>query len=220
MMISVLVDVLQAQRMQLSMACTINGRCFFRATGGYMGVGPARLRVGDCISGFLGGQVLYAIRPCKQDGEYTFLRECYTHGLIDSEGLSYKKGWLIEESTCNTTMTTNIWSTLTYKNWWDSERIDHAEKWCLLPTFFLLTQTIHSLVTMNTSFNTEICLGYQVPTSSHKNLMRSFRCNGNRLPKLQVKTRGGTHNSAIINLVHLAQRQWYDDTSYISLESM
>jgi hypothetical protein len=61
------VDELQAQRMQSFMACTISGRWFFRTTGEYMGVGPARLRVGNCISGFLGGQVLYAIRSCKQE---------------------------------------------------------------------------------------------------------------------------------------------------------
>jgi hypothetical protein len=53
---------------------------------GYMGLTPGTARVGDLIGIFLGGTVPHVLRP-NDDGTYSFLRECYVHGLMDGEDM-------------------------------------------------------------------------------------------------------------------------------------
>jgi hypothetical protein len=53
---------------------------------GYMGLAPGTARVGDLIGIFLGGTVPYVLRP-NDDGTYSFLGECYVHGLMDGEDM-------------------------------------------------------------------------------------------------------------------------------------
>jgi hypothetical protein len=88
----------EAHHMRKSMAYTVGYRQFFYTKNGYMGVGPIALRVGDKICGFLGGQMLYAIRPRLKSNlqEYTFLGECYVHGFMDGEALRYRDDGSVE----------------------------------------------------------------------------------------------------------------------------
>ena len=59
------------------------GRRFFTSLGGYMGIGPARMRPGDSLSVFLGGNVPWIVR---QEGlEFELIGECYVHGIMDGE---------------------------------------------------------------------------------------------------------------------------------------
>lgn len=61
------------------------GRRFFTTLGGYMGIGPPRMRKGDLICVFLGGNVPWVVR---RDGcEYELVGECYVHGIMDGEVL-------------------------------------------------------------------------------------------------------------------------------------
>lgn len=68
---------------------------FFRATrgrnvclleDGYLGMVPVLAEVGDRIFAFLGGQVLYTLRPdSSRPGHYLYIGETYIHGLMDGE---------------------------------------------------------------------------------------------------------------------------------------
>lgn len=91
-------EMQRAHHMRSSMACTVSHRRFFWTTKGYMGVGSEALKVGDKIRGFLGGQMLYAMRPRSTPqpppgngpGEFRFLGECYVHGFMDGGALRYR----------------------------------------------------------------------------------------------------------------------------------
>lgn len=62
------------------------GRRFMWTEGGKIGLAPAAAGLGDKISLFLGGQVLYVLRE-RGEGKWEFVGECYVHGLMDGEGL-------------------------------------------------------------------------------------------------------------------------------------
>jgi hypothetical protein len=60
-------------------------RRFAMSDTGYMGLVPRRAQVGDSVYILKGGHVPYVLR---ENGEtYTFIGECYVHGLMDDEGM-------------------------------------------------------------------------------------------------------------------------------------
>ena len=71
---------------QAALIVVASNRRFFSTIGGYMGLGPSRMRPGDTICVFLGGAVPWVIR---QDGEdYVLVGECYVHGLMNGEAMN------------------------------------------------------------------------------------------------------------------------------------
>lgn len=62
-------------------------RRFFTTHSGYMGLAPFTAQEGDVIYLLLVGDVPYALRPSPEGKEFTFVGECYAHGLMDGEGL-------------------------------------------------------------------------------------------------------------------------------------
>jgi Heterokaryon incompatibility protein (HET) len=62
------------------------GRRFCSTGAGYMGWVPQNAQIGDIICYFLGGKVLYLLRP-GHEANYTFIGECYLHGLMHGEAL-------------------------------------------------------------------------------------------------------------------------------------
>jgi hypothetical protein len=73
----------------------IDGRQYVTIEGGYMGLVPQSMKVGDEIFMLTGGQVLYALRRNGNgSGErkaFSFLGEAYVHGLMDGEALQWLK---------------------------------------------------------------------------------------------------------------------------------
>lgn len=69
-----------------------------------MGIGPACIQIEDRICGFLGGQMLYAVRKTdvlehSQDVDTScaaFIGECYVHGLMDSQALRYNDDGMVQ----------------------------------------------------------------------------------------------------------------------------
>jgi len=61
-------------------------RRFCATSGGRLGQVPRGAAVGDLICIFYGGSVLYVIRPVD-NGFFTFVGECYVHGLMDGEAM-------------------------------------------------------------------------------------------------------------------------------------
>lgn len=51
-----------------------------------MGWVPQNAQIGDVACYFLGGNVLYLLRPNIQ-GRFVFIGECYLHGLMHGEAL-------------------------------------------------------------------------------------------------------------------------------------
>jgi len=52
----------------------------------YILIVPDTTEVGDLIWAFVGGRALYVLRPIDRDtNHYTFIGECYVHGLMDGE---------------------------------------------------------------------------------------------------------------------------------------
>ena len=52
----------------------------------YILIVPYTTEEGDLIWAFVGGRVLYVLRPIDRDtNHYTFIGECYVHGLMDGE---------------------------------------------------------------------------------------------------------------------------------------
>lgn len=87
-------DFQRAHHMRVSLRCTIVGRRFFHTTKGYMGIGPPSLQPGDTIYGFLGGQMLYAVRSSAPAGSSQgngksnrFVGECFVEGLMDGQAI-------------------------------------------------------------------------------------------------------------------------------------
>lgn len=57
---------------------------------GYIGLVPRPATVGDKVYVFLGGQVLYTLRPDRSDeSRFTYIGECYVHGLMDGEVMTW-----------------------------------------------------------------------------------------------------------------------------------
>ncbi|KAF2688105.1 HET-domain-containing protein [Lentithecium fluviatile CBS 122367] len=61
-------------------------RRFCATSGGRLGHVPRGTAVGDLICVFYGGSVPYVIRPVD-NGFFTFVGECYVHGLMDGEAM-------------------------------------------------------------------------------------------------------------------------------------
>ena len=62
------------------------GRSFVWSDNGYMCLAPGETQPGDQICVLLGGHVLYILRPTG--GNWSFVGECYVHGLMDGEAMS------------------------------------------------------------------------------------------------------------------------------------
>ncbi|KAL7943610.1 heterokaryon incompatibility domain-containing protein [Trichoderma barbatum] len=64
------------------------GRRLYRTTAGYVGLGPADMRTGDCIVIFNGGTTPHLLRKLTgetQGDQYQYLGEAYCDGLMDGE---------------------------------------------------------------------------------------------------------------------------------------
>ena len=87
---STLSDSEQDRRVFLAtdLKCTTFGRRVFYTSKGYMGIGPAAMKIGDSVSLFLGGQLLHVLRVDGQTQEY--VGECYVHGLMDGGAINDK----------------------------------------------------------------------------------------------------------------------------------
>jgi hypothetical protein len=70
-------------------------RKFFRTKGGYMGLGPKGMRVGDIVFVLDGGNTPFLLRPKgqriipEQDARdiYELVGDCYVHGIMDGEAV-------------------------------------------------------------------------------------------------------------------------------------
>ncbi|KAK3166970.1 hypothetical protein OEA41_010095 [Lepraria neglecta] len=57
---------------------------------GYIGLVPKSTIISDKVYAFLGGQVLYTLRPDRSDeSRFTYIGECYLHGLMDGEVITW-----------------------------------------------------------------------------------------------------------------------------------
>ena len=77
-------------RNQMNMRTARHKACVSRDLGlsekSYLLMIPNTAVVGDLIWALAGGQVLYILRPIKPE-QYTFIGECYAHGLMDGDVL-------------------------------------------------------------------------------------------------------------------------------------
>ena len=62
------------------------GRSLVLTDNGYMCLAPGETQPGDQICVLLGGHVLYILRPTGEN--WSFVGECYVHGLMDGEAMS------------------------------------------------------------------------------------------------------------------------------------
>jgi len=60
------------------------GRTLFASSSGFIGLGPKEVKDGDRICSIFGNETLFLLRP-KGENEWTFVGECYVHGLMDSQ---------------------------------------------------------------------------------------------------------------------------------------
>jgi hypothetical protein len=60
------------------------GRVFMATTLGFMVLGPEEGKLGDFIYIIPGSETLFLLRP-KGDGDFTFVGECYVHGMMDGQ---------------------------------------------------------------------------------------------------------------------------------------
>jgi Heterokaryon incompatibility protein (HET) len=77
-------------RTALSFTTSFRGICLTKK--GYVGMVPWSARKGDRICSLLGGQVLYVLRAregVQQGNEHEYIGECYAHGLMDGEVMSW-----------------------------------------------------------------------------------------------------------------------------------
>lgn len=69
-------------------------RCAFSQKG-YLLMVPYTAVLGDEVWAFAGGRALYVLRPAGREIGYTFVGECYAHGMMDGEiGTMLKAGEL------------------------------------------------------------------------------------------------------------------------------
>jgi Heterokaryon incompatibility protein (HET) len=77
-------------RTALTRATAFRGVCLTKQ--GYLGLVPRSARKGDRICVLLGGQVLYVLRAkdgAEQGNKNEYIGECYVHGLMDGEVMSW-----------------------------------------------------------------------------------------------------------------------------------
>jgi hypothetical protein len=55
--------------------------------GGFLGVGPQYVEVGDSVYILLGGRVPHLLRKAENENKYFFVGECHVHGLMRGEAL-------------------------------------------------------------------------------------------------------------------------------------
>jgi hypothetical protein len=70
----------------------MSGKCIFRTSNGYMGVGPSALEKGDIVVVLFGCSVPVLLR--KVEDRYALVGECYVQGLMDGEGTNAGVGVL------------------------------------------------------------------------------------------------------------------------------
>ncbi|PMD30792.1 hypothetical protein L207DRAFT_389806, partial [Hyaloscypha variabilis F] len=52
---------------------------------GFFGFSPGKVATGDSVFVFLGGEVPHLLRRTHKENEYSFVGECYVHGLMEGE---------------------------------------------------------------------------------------------------------------------------------------
>lgn len=75
------------------------GRRYFSTKKGYIGIAPADTKPGDVVCIFFSGPTPFIIRPSEFVSSYTFLGECYVHGLMNSEALNMMDQGLLQNDT-------------------------------------------------------------------------------------------------------------------------
>ena len=73
------------REMQIAYKAAVRNRKFCTTSKGYMGLFPRGTQAGDRICVFLGGPVLFVLRPHKPSKSYQLIGECYVHGIMDGE---------------------------------------------------------------------------------------------------------------------------------------
>lgn len=81
-------DMRRRHLLEVSVNRVTYGRRMFWTDRGYLGIGPASMAEHDIICLFFGGQVLYVLRDAGL-GVYECVGECYVHGLMDGEALTF-----------------------------------------------------------------------------------------------------------------------------------
>ncbi|KAK5689982.1 hypothetical protein LTR97_012465 [Elasticomyces elasticus] len=77
---------------------TMSGAALFTTALGFFGLGPTFMRPGDCVAVLFGGQTPFVLRPIGKPGEYTFVGQCYVHGIMDGELIKLLDQDLLETS--------------------------------------------------------------------------------------------------------------------------
>ncbi|KAK4169920.1 HET-domain-containing protein [Cladorrhinum sp. PSN259] len=72
------------------------GRVFFLTKRGYMGLGPPRMKLGDTVAVFLGGQAPFIVRQGSRN-RYRLIGQCYVHGIMDGEALGMRSGMKMDK---------------------------------------------------------------------------------------------------------------------------
>ncbi|KAH7393613.1 heterokaryon incompatibility protein-domain-containing protein [Cadophora sp. MPI-SDFR-AT-0126] len=86
-------DILDVKSLSLKqntwsqLVMTSHGRRMGVITGGRLGIFPPATSPGDKVAMFMGGKLLYVIRPVARCEGYVLIGECYVNGLMDGEAM-------------------------------------------------------------------------------------------------------------------------------------
>jgi hypothetical protein len=83
-----------ARRSRQAKASHTAWKRLFVTSAGFLGVAPFHAQEGDVVCLLLGGEVPYLLRP--SGNEYTFVSECYVHGMMDGEWLVVERARLLK----------------------------------------------------------------------------------------------------------------------------
>ena len=75
------------------------GRSYFSTEGKRVGLGPRDVSPGDLVCVFEGSPTPYVLRATASGTSYTFIGECYVHGLMNSEALDMRDEGIVESET-------------------------------------------------------------------------------------------------------------------------
>jgi hypothetical protein len=78
-----------------TVARTLVSRAFMASSRGVIGLGPEWTKVGDSICFIPGNETPLLLRRVD-DGRYSFVGECYVHGLMDGEVWEHERSGPIE----------------------------------------------------------------------------------------------------------------------------
>jgi hypothetical protein len=92
-------NIIDTRHVDIPLVVGAGSRRFCCTENGRLGCMPNRAEVGDMICIFLGAGVPYVIRPCGND-RYTFIGECYLHGVMDGEAMDMEDIKLQEFALC------------------------------------------------------------------------------------------------------------------------